>query len=278
MRKNVVNSPHLLELKKKRRMIVLSKILLSVFLLSIIFASLAYISRTPFLNIKDTEIIGSKIIDNQKVQEIVQKDIAGNYLWFFPKTNILLYPKNEIRYELKETFKRLKDVTFAISSDKTLQVSLLEREPKYIWCGETIDLTKEEKCNFLDETGFTFDEAPLFSKEVFFKFYGVLPVDFAKFILFKQTLESMGLKPVALYAENTGDMKVFLSAKSSISMGPEIIFNSDYDFEKITENLQTALTTEPLQTDFKNKYDTLLYIDLRFENKVYYKFSQGKLL
>jgi hypothetical protein len=55
-------------------------------------------------------------------------------------------------------------------------------------------------------------------------------------------------------------------------MGPEIIFKIDSDFQKIAENLQAAITTEPLQTDFKNKYSSLLYIDLRFGNKVYYKF------
>jgi hypothetical protein len=284
MRKNVLNSPHLLELKKKRRRIILSKILLSIFLFVVIFASMAYISRTPFLNIQGIETTGSKAIDIEKIKEIVQKDISGNYLWFFPKTNILFYPKNEIKNELSETFKRLKDVAFSVTGEKILQLSILEREPKYIWCGEVpeallmeVSISKasgKEQCDFMDETGFIFDEAPFFSKEVFFKFYGILPADFAKFILFKQIIENMGLKPVALYAENNGNMKIFLSTKSSTSMGPEIIFNSDYDFEKIIENLQTALATEPLQSDFKNKYDSLSYIDLRSENKVYYKFTK----
>jgi hypothetical protein len=284
MRKNVLNSPHLLELKKKRRRIILSKILLSIFLFAVIFASMAYISRTPFLNIQGIETTGSKAIDIEKIKEIVQKNISGNYLWFFPKTNILFYPKNEIKNELSETFKRLKDVAFSVTGEKILQLSILEREPKYIWCGEVpeallmeVSISKasgKEQCDFMDETGFIFDEAPFFSKEVFFKFYGILPADFAKFILFKQIIENMGLKPVALNAENNGNMKIFLSTKSSTSMGPEIIFNSDYDFEKIIENLQTALATEPLQSDFKNKYDSLSYIDLRSENKVYYKFTK----
>ena len=48
----------------------------------------------------------------------------------------------------------------------------------------------------------------------------------------------------------------------------------DSDFEKLAENLQAALMTEPLQSDFKNKFSSLLYIDLRFGNKVYYKFNE----
>ena len=152
-------------------------------------------------------------------------------------------------------------------------MSLTERQPKYTWCGETISYGKDQKCNFLDEAGFIFDEAPYFSGEVYFKFYGALPKDFAKFISFKQTLETMGLKPVALYVESDEDMRIFLSTKSSTSMGPEIIFNSSYDLEKTTENLQTALTTEPLQSNFRNKFSSLLYIDLRYGNKVVYKFN-----
>ena len=45
------------------------------------------------------------------------------------------------------------------------------------------------------------------------------------------------------------------------------------DFQKIAENLQAALATEPLRSDFKNKYSSLLYLDLRYGNKVYFKFK-----
>ena len=83
----------------------------------------------------------------------------------------------------------------------------------------------------------------------------------------------MGLKPVALYKQDNGDIRVFLSKGKTLSMGPEIIFKSDTDLETVAENLQAALNTEPLQSDFKNKYSSLLYIDLRFGNKVYFKFQ-----
>jgi len=44
--------------------------------------------------------------------------------------------------------------------------------------------------------------------------------------------------------------------------------------QNIKENLDTALNTEPLKSDFKKKYSSLEYIDLRFGNKVYSKFSK----
>ncbi|KKQ46157.1 MAG: hypothetical protein US65_C0044G0007 [Candidatus Yanofskybacteria bacterium GW2011_GWC2_37_9] len=82
----------------------------------------------------------------------------------------------------------------------------------------------------------------------------------------------MKLKPIALYQEDNGDIKFFLSRENSSFMGPEIILKINSDFQKVAENLETALNTEPLQSNFKNKYSSLLYIDLRFGNKVYYKF------
>ncbi len=82
----------------------------------------------------------------------------------------------------------------------------------------------------------------------------------------------MGLKPAGLYMEENGDIKIFLSSVDSLLNGPEIIFKIDSDLKIVAENLQVALNTEPLQSNFKNKYSSLLYIDLRFGNKVYYKF------
>ena len=188
---------------------------------------------------------------------------------------------------LSDRFKRLKDINITSKDGKILEISVSERIPEYIWCGEGLPETGAdiETCYFLDNTGFIFDEAPYFSGEVYFKFFGKVTTEndissgvyfsetnFHKFISFKKLLEDMKLKPVALYIMDNGEVKVYLSDLSPLPMGPEIIFKVDFDFQKIAENLQAALTTEPLQTDFKNKYSSLLYIDLRYGNKVYYKF------
>jgi len=82
------------------------------------------------------------------------------------------------------------------------------------------------------------------------------------------------LKPVSIYVTSDGDVKLFLSSGNSGTMGPQIIFKLNGNYENIAENLEAALTTTPLQTEFKNKYSSLQYIDLRFGNKVYYKFNE----
>ena len=274
--KNILNSPRLLELKNKRRKHFFGKILLYVFFSLVVFAALVYVSRNDALNISHAEIIGNKVIEAEAIKNAVQAELAGNYFWLFPKTNIFIYPKKNIKNKLLNEFDRLKDVQFSVKDRKNLKISVTERTPLYTWCGETPpkNAGDKPKCYFLDDTGYIFDEAAYFSGDVYFRFYGPnwKEVNFQKLILFKKTFEDIRLSPVALYLEKNGDVRIFLSARDSRSFGPEIIFRIDSDFKKIIGNLETALATEPLLSDFKKKYSSLECIDLRFGNKVYFRF------
>ena len=295
-KRNILNSPRLSELKNKRRKFFLNKILLILFSFLVILAGISYLSRISRLNISEIEITGNKIVETKAIKSTVENIIKEKYLWVFPKTNIFFYPKNNIQKELADKFKRLKDIKFSIKNGTVLEVSVAERTASYTWCGNTPVVESEEKCYFLDEDGYIFDEAPYFSGEVYFKFYGVthearpnmlglasqidapsgtyfLREYFKKLIVFKNAVETMKLKPVGLYALSNGDIKLLLSVPNTLSISPEIIFKLDSDLEIVAENLQTALDTEPLKTDIVKRYSSLLYIDLRFGNKVIYKFQ-----
>jgi cell division septal protein FtsQ len=274
-RKNVLNSPRLSELKKHRQRVVLEKILIGLLGFLAIFFSAVYLSGLNSLNINNIEISGNKVVDTEAIKTIVKQQLAGKYLWFFPKTNILLYPENSIKNALQNKFTRLKDINLSLKNNNILQISVDERTPEYLWCGENLPSLGggSEQCYFMDENGYIFDEAPYFSGEVYFKFYGEIGPNFQQLISFKNILINMGLKPVALAATNDRDIQIFLSGGTSLATAPKIILRADADFEKVAENLETALQNEPLQSKFKNNYSKLEYIDLRFENKVYDKFK-----
>ena len=289
MKRNILNSPRLLELKKHRHKILLGKASLYVFLFVVVMIGITYLSRLPSFNISSIEIKNNQSVDADMVKEIVQKEITGNYFWMFPRTNIFLYPKKHIKKELQDKFKRIKHTDFSIKDKKSLEVNIIERTALYTWCGNlppNLESSDEvSKCYFLDDSGYIFDKAPYFSGDVYFKFYGLFvgdttlgssfsPSIFPDLILFKKKLEDIKLKPVALHVREDKDIKIFLSSKTKTSgMGPEIIVKVDSDFQKSAENLGTALDTEPFKSDFRNKYSSLEYIDLRFENKVVYKFK-----
>ena len=296
--KNVLNSPRFQKIKKERNKILRKKIFFLLFLLVLILVGLSFLSKWDKLNINNIEITGNKVIETKMIEDVVKEKIAGNYLYFFPKTNFLLYPKGEIIKELTNKFTRLKNISLSIKNFQTLDISVAERMTLYTYCGDApaeADLSissdntvPTQKCYFLDQDGYIFDEAPYFSGEVYLKFYGTVnngdPLNipsgsyfyqsiFSKLISFKDTLEKIGVKPAAFYVQDNGDIEVYLSSSVKSQLGPKIILKTDSDFDQVAENLQSVLTTEPFQSDFKNKYSSLLYIDLRFGNKVYYKFK-----
>ncbi len=289
MRRDVLNSPRLDELKRKRQRVFRNKMLLFGFGILIILFGLSFASRIPKININEVNISGNKMIDAEDIRAIIVEDIAGHYLWIFPKTNFLIYPKGKIKHDLATNFKRLKSISLELKDIKTLEVKVVEHEGKYLWCGNVlpeVNNNSDQKCYFLDSDGYIFDEAPYFSGEVYFKFYGLtslndgnpsgvffLPELFNKLISLKETLVKIGVKPVALSMLDNGDVEIFLSSVDSSIMGSKIIFKSTANFNKIAENLQAVITSKDFVSDFKNKYASLLYIDLRFGNKVYYKFK-----
>ncbi len=287
---SVLNSPRLLELKRKKNKILRKKILIYLSIFVAILIGLSFLSKWQKLNIIDIQISGNKVIETNLIEEVAKEKISGDYLYFFPKTNFLLYPRTQIEESLALKFKRLTDISVKVINPQKLEISVSERIPLYTYCGLTPPDTSDEKavheqkCYFLDKEGYIFDEAPYFSGEVYLKLYGVVSGDgenpsgsyffqtnFSKLITLKDNLDKIKIKPSAFFIEDNGDMHILLSS-GVLKKGPEILLKADADFEKVVENLQSILSTEPLQSDFKSKYSSLLYIDLRFGNKVYYKF------
>ena len=287
-RKYILNSPRIEELKKKKHKVLERKIVFFFFCFLLILVSLTFLSRWQKLNIDTIQIFGNQVIETQNIKSVVKENLVGHYFWLFPKTNFLLYPKKQIKNKLADKFKRLADISINTDKIKTLQISVSEREGKYLWCGTLIPTlvnnTSDIKCYFMDKDGYIFDEAPYFSGAVYSKFYGstgttaenpsgiyFLKENFTKIISFENILKEMGLNPTAFWLDDNNEGNISLSGEPMA--GPRIIFKMDSDYEKIAQNLQAAISTEPLQTDLKNKFASLLYLDLRFGNKVYYKFK-----
>ena len=288
-KRNVLSSPRLEELKKKRRSAAIKR---SAFLFGaavILLFSLVYVSRVEGLNIQNVEIAGNNILESDDLQSAVRKELTGKYIWLFPKSNVLIFPRQSLEESLRESFPRISSLSFSLSKKETLSVDISEREGKYIWCGVLPPVpasSEEEKCYFLDESGYVFDDAPYFSGEVYFKFYGegglgedpmgkyFRSQDCHNLIKFKDALSSFGLKPVMISLLQNGNAELYLSRVGREGYGPKIIFKIDSDANHIAENLQAALGTEPLMSGFKKKYASLQYIDLRFGNKVYFKFNE----
>ncbi|MEK7588895.1 MAG: hypothetical protein AAB438_03700 [Patescibacteria group bacterium] len=295
-KRTALSSPRILELKKRKRRVLRNRAIFFLILFLIVFIGLIFLSRWDKINLNKIEIEGNKIVEDKMILKVVEDQLSGHYLWFFPKSNVLLYPKNAIRYELTNKFKRLKNVSLEVKDLKTLNIAVSELEGKYTWCGEDVvrntttpdDFLNllEDQCYFLDGNGYIFDIAPYFSGSVYFKFFGKIqniedgpighylsPEHFENLTFFRDAVLKIGLKPYAFNIKEDGDIELYLQSSFTPPNAPKIVFKSTSDIVKVVENLQSAVSIEPLKTNLKEKYTNLNYIDLRFGNKIYYKFK-----
>jgi len=288
-KRSLSNSPSVTELRRKKHEILKRKIIIFGILFIVLIVGLTLISRIKKININEVKISGNIVIDTNFIKEIVDKNLNESYLWIFPKTNFLIYPQEKIEKDLKDKYKRIKDISIKNKYIRILEIVVKEYEGKYLWCGsipKELDSRMEQECYFTDSGGYIFDEAPFFSGEVFFKLYGHIDNEdkiplgnyfnteiFSKLIKFKEFLEEKGFKLTSLWINNQNEVYFNLSTLGLAPISPSIILKTDFDYEKMAENLEAAVTTEPLQSKLKNYYAKLQYLDLKFGNKVHFKFN-----
>src|SRR6185503_5510755 len=99
-KRNILNSPRLSELKRQKNRVLRNKILLYGFLISAFFTGLGFFARWDKINIQNVDVSGNKIVETEAIKESVKKTLSGSYLWLFPKTNFMIYPRGAVERDL----------------------------------------------------------------------------------------------------------------------------------------------------------------------------------
>ncbi len=288
--KDILTSPRVLDMKRKSRVrnIRLS-VLIFVLLISIVYA-LGYFSSTPSITIDKIVVTGTRIINPPDVESIVLEKLKGKYLYLFYRSNTFIYPKDGIYKELITTFPRIEKLSINRDNLKTLQIEISERSGTSLYCGKDVPLVESEigeNCYFVNNNGYVFDKAPYFSGNIYFKYYvtlsgnddnpmgtQMLPSDlFHKYVRFIDGITMLGFKPIYLVLDPNSDNSLYLDGSTS-SLSHKIIFKNENDLENILDNLSLSMAKSEFANEINSKYTTLLYIDLRFKNKVLYKFNE----
>lgn len=283
------------ELKKKRRNVVYKKLSIICFSTAILLTGLVLLSRLDGMAITKITVEGNHVLETESLTRAIETELSGNYLFLFPKRNALLFPKSKIKKMLTNDFHRIETFSIERTGLNGIHLTLTERTPSYLWCGFVSPAGANEKqdpCYFVGEDGFIFDRAPYFSGSIYFKFYGTPlfesgmdPVsrsvasaqEFKNLIAMNKAIMALGLIPEAFaFAPEgrVGEAEFILARTGMPENRPKILFRLTDDLEKSVANLNAALSAEPLKTDIKAKYSSLQYLDLRFSDKVYFKFSQ----
>lgn len=280
-------------IKKIKRRKFFSKLVLFIFVLSILFIVVGFLSRLPKYSINEVEVRGTESLDGSVVASSVIESLKGYKLLVYSRASIFLYSKKEVSSFISSAFPRVYKVISIDREKQKLIISIEERHGAYTWCGHVAPTFEKrfqrDKCYFLDQEGFAFAEAPNFTEGVYLSIYGGLPIegetigetinlqnnitDVAKML---EILEDNDLPVHSLVLKADGQHEFLLDAYTLNGNYSRIIWNEDIPLSETLSKLGSALSEENFKEEWKEKSAYFEYIDTRFNNRVFYKFSDAE--
>lgn len=261
-----------------------SSVLIVLVLSFLFFVTGGGISHNAKWRIERIDVVGTKSVSEDVVRTLVRQKLEGNYFFVYARENSRLFPIVEIEQMLLETFPRIQSVFVERVDNHAIVVAVAERKPYALWCGDVFNAEMYElnNCWFIDENGFVFDRAPIFSRGVYMEVYGKLvekntgdalraSLPYSRYTtantFAKDLTVSVG-KPLRIAIKPEGELEatIYSSTKYPFLSGVTIRFKDESNPEILIKNLLSAIPVQfPGNIAPKKK---LLYIDMRFGNKV----------
>jgi hypothetical protein len=263
--------------------------LLSIFLFLGGVTGFFYVSK---FRINDISVEGANVLDEEQIREEIVKLLKRKFLKIIPRDNIFILSKSEIAAKLIETFPALKSIAIGRDFPQKISFFLEERKPEALWCLGQVSTNTisdliprslgEAGCAFVDENGFIFQPAPIFSGAIFPVFYderqpsaspsGELSIgigkemiaksEFQKLLSFNKILGKNNMEVAKIILKDGWQYEIYLKESWYILLNDKNESNLSFS------NLQLVL-----DGTIKEKRPTLEYVDLRSGNKVFYKYK-----
>lgn len=262
------------KIKKFIRPVLVRNILIVLFLIVVIYAFVF----SNFLEITDVEIKKDGIIPVEDINKIVEQEINGKYFNLVSKKNFAFFNAKQLSDKLKNDFRKIKVIS--IKRDFPNKVSIEIQERTLI-----LSLCSRGDCYFIDERGYAYEKMNPDSnyinrnetielidesgKEIVENQYVLLP-SYIEFIvaIADELKENMNIEILKEYRTRS---RISEELIVQTKKGWDIYFNAKVPIEKSIQTLKTLLNRHLLLRDLNE----LEYIDLRSENKVFYRMKGG---
>ena len=255
--------------RRKRRLIVAA--ILTSFVLTV-FGVVVTFTWLPFVRIQTVTVVGQKSVLASDIEQLAQEELSGGYLYVFAKSNVFLYPKGFIHDKLLHQYPTFSSVQVRAKNFQTLGVTVVERQPVALWCGENV--ASSSGCYVLDETGIVYAPAAIYSGDAYEKYYGHVtgdslpqqyldPLRFHSLSEFVDALQKKGTARIQSVAVDESE-DVHLKFDTDFTL----IFTLDSETSDVFNRFELARTSDVFKT---HKVSDFEYLDLRFGDKLYYK-------
>lgn len=250
----------------KKSRLILKRLFVRLLTLLVVISIFYIYFKTGALTIKGYELTGVDDVHKEEVLDEIKEISNRKILYIFPSNRIISFHKKEIRNKIKSILTDTKEVNFSLGLNKKINIEVIKYTPVFnLDGGMAIDSNME---SFVPE--FINEDLPTLS---FSTSSNITKEDLINLDVFYKKVNEVLFSISSISIDDHRD--AFLRDKT----GSKVIkLNLDTKTEKVWSNLISAIDTDPLKKKIKNEIDNLLYIDLRFGNKVFYKFGSNDII
>lgn len=221
-----------------------------------------------FFRIKEINVEAGERISSDSVKAATREFLGQKTLKIFLKNNYFIFSSTQAQEFLKNKFSEIKNVEVAKNIYGAVTIKIQERNGIMLYC-------RDNKCYEMDEDGIIFEEAPQIyggteaclrddsARDIKLK-DNVIEPKMAEFLLLTKKLlqERSNLNLVYFEINNYPPIDIW----AITSENWKIIFDINREPENQVEALRLVL-----EEKIKDQRNALEYVDLRVENRVYYK-------
>lgn len=278
---------HRFDLREKRRRARRRRIVLGlmIWLLTSVSGAMgaAWFLNHPALRLQSLRLVGARTINADQVQAALAPTLGARFLGLFRQDSVIFLPRRLLAEILRRDFGQLASVALTPGLDRTLRVQVSERRPVAVWCrpGET-------PCAYLDLTGYPYVTAPRFLGRPLLTIVKPQSPGTAELAALRHQIDlllgtlraSEGTSFRISSAEwlSLNDIRLTLEGQVGINYRSVfLLINLTKSAETTAENLLSAFENKEFATEFTARWGELEYLDLRFDDKIFYKFQENLL-
>ena len=256
--------------QKRHQAQFIKKILIVGIIFGIIVAVAAFFLLSARFAISSVVINGAERIPEEDIRSYVDEWLSQKRFIFFSERMYWFLDGDALAIGLKAAFSQIRQVSVKKDFPTGLVIAVDEYDGWGVLCRGN-----PEECLWIDYEGVAFEPAPGFSGLIVPK----IRDERAREIKLGERGISESFMRIANYFNDRAisdtdlqSVEFILDAKGDVvriktRAGWEILLSENTDPERAYKNLRTAIDGE-----IKSRINDLLYIDLRFGNRIFYKF------
>lgn len=263
---------------KRKTLDRIKKWTLGVGVIFLVSSLVYFYFATELFMVTRYQLEGVPLNYTEQIEKKIQNSLSEKRFKIFPRNRIFTISEARVRSVVSEVLPDTKGVSVRIRGLHTLVVEVESFTPLFKineTQAVTVDgfvytaLTSLEQYPLLITASTT--EMVTIKGATFTKVVGLDKKDLASYSLLVQKINSIIFIVSKIMIDEFGDVTFY--DERGVSM---IKFSRFSDVEKVWSTLLSAIDTEPLRLKLIKHKNELLYIDVRFGNKVFYKFTNDE--